>query len=81
MRIYIDSRHRSSGTSDSDFSVTLRRPLEFKPDTVGVVEQVILSNTFESIVAGVNDKLYVRESVSGVLTDTVLTLAGGSGGS
>ena len=78
MRFYIDSRHRSSGSSDSDFSVTLSKPQEFKPDTVGVVEQVILSNTFETITTGVNDKLYVRESVSGVLTDTVLVIQAGS---
>ena len=77
MRIYIDSRFRTSGT-DSDFTISLPRPVELPPNSVGIVEQVVFSNTFESIIAGRNDKLYVRESVSGVLTDRVLTLAGGT---
>ena len=78
MRIYIDSRHRVPGGTDSDFSTLLRRPIELPPNSVGVIEQCLLSNTFESIIAGVNDKLYVRESISGVLTDKALTLPAGS---
>ena len=53
MRIYIDSRFRTSGT-DSDFTVSLARPLELPVNSVGIVEQVLLSNTFESVIAVVN---------------------------
>ena len=79
MRIYIDSRHRTADSaSDSDFSILRRRPLELPVNSLGILEQCILSNVFESIIADVNNKLYVRESVSGVITDKVLTLGAGS---
>ena len=79
MRIYIDSRHRTADSaSDADFSILLRRPLEFPPNSVAVIEQCVLSNVFESIIENVNDKIYARESISGVITDKVLKLGAGS---
>ena len=42
------------------------------------IDHCVISNVFESIITGVNDKLYVRESVSGSITDKVLTLGSGS---
>ena len=78
MRLYIDSRHRNGGTSDSDFSVMLSKTLEFAPDSKAVIEAVVLSNTWESCILGVNQKLYVRQSTGGVISDQVLTLTAGS---
>ena len=57
MRIFIDSRF-GEGPSN-DFRFTLARPLELREGSVGVIAQVLLSHTFETVMEGYNDKLYV----------------------
>jgi len=57
MHIFIDCRF-GEGLSN-DFRFTLARPLELREGSVGVIDQVLLSHTFETVMEGYNDKLYV----------------------
>jgi len=57
MRIFVDSRF-GEGPSN-DFRFTLARPVELREGSVGVIDQVLMSHTFETIMEGYNDKLYL----------------------
>jgi len=57
MRIFVDSRF-GEGPSN-DFRFTLARPVELREGSVGVIDQVLMSHTFETIMPGYNDKLYL----------------------
>ena len=57
MRIFIDSRF-GEGPSN-DFRFTLARPQQLREGSVGVIDQVLLSHTFETVMPGYNDKLYL----------------------
>ena len=57
MRIFIDSRF-GEGPSN-DFMFTLARPQELREGSVGVIDQVLLSHTFETVMPNYNDKLYI----------------------
>jgi len=56
MRIFIDSRFGEGASND--FRFTLARPVELREGSVGVIDQVIMSHTFETVMPGYNDKLY-----------------------
>ena len=57
MRIFVDSRF-GEGPSN-DFRYTLARPVELREGSVGVIDQVLLGHTFETVMPGYNDKLYL----------------------
>ena len=61
-RIYIDSRHRTSG-SGSDFTYDLPGGgVEVPDNTIGYVDSVLLPNVFTTIHSG-NNRLYLAETV------------------
>ena len=63
MRIYITSRKRTLGSaSPSDFHFALERPVELPEGSRGFIDSFVCSNTWETIITGVNDKLYVKWS-------------------
>ena len=53
----MDSRFGEGASND--FRYTLARPVELREGSVGVIDQVILSHTFETVMPGYNDKLYL----------------------
>ena len=57
MRIFVDSRF-GEGPSN-DFRFTLVRPVELREGSVGVVDQILISHTFETILPEYNDQLYL----------------------
>ena len=67
-RIYVDSRFAHSGTF-GDFRVILEpSPIELSEGALGFIDSVVLSNTFPTVIAGVNDRVYVRQLKTGVGT-------------
>ena len=58
-RIYIDSKHRASGTPSS-FTYQLPRSIETPDETVCYVDSVFLPNVFPTLNAD-NNRLYVVE--------------------
>ena len=64
-RVYVDSRFRHSG-SEGDFRVILDTPIELSEGALGYIDGICLSNTFPTLVSGVNNRLYVRQLMSGV---------------
>ena len=76
-RIYVDSRFRHSGT-EGDFRIILDTPIELSEGALGYIDSICLSNTFQTLQANVNNRLYVRQLMSGVGSgpkDTSLVLA------
>ena len=57
MRIFVDSRF-GEGPSNH-FRFTLARPVELREGSVGVIDQALMSHTFETIMEGYNVKLYL----------------------
>ena len=76
-RIYIDSRYRMPGGSDSDFRYALKTPIEVPRGTIGWIDGVVLSQSFGNIIAGLNDTLFVREITTAATTDRVVVLSAG----
>ena len=60
-KLFIDSRHRATGTH-ADFSVILSNDQRCSRTTSAFVSSLSLSNTFQTIEEGVNDKLYLKSS-------------------
>ena len=78
-RIYVDSRFRHQGTP-GNFRVILDTPIELSEGALGYIDSVCLSNTFQTLQANVNNRLYVRQLMSGVGSgpkDTSLVLTPG----
>jgi len=76
MRIYVTSRNRTvDSASPSDFRFFLERPIELAENAKGYLDSFVCSNTWETIIAGVNDKLYVQWNVS---VPRILTLDPGT---
>lgn len=73
-KLYIDSRHRSSGTP-SDFNFQLKQSIEVPENTIAFIDAVQVANTFESVQLQFNDKVYLREHAGGTSTDRIATLA------
>ena len=79
-RIYVDSRFRHSGT-EGDFRVILQTPIELSEGALGHIDGICLSNTFPTVIYGVNDSVYVRQLQTLVGTgpkDTRVRLTPGS---
>ena len=68
-RVYIDSRYRLPGGTDSDFRIALKTPIEVPHGTPGWIDGVCLSNSFGNIAFGRNDRVFVREFVGGSYYD------------
>jgi hypothetical protein len=61
MRIYITSRNRTlSSASPSDFQFALERPIELPEGARGIIDSFTCSNVWESVLAGVNQKVYYQ---------------------
>ena len=57
MRIFVDNRFGEGPLNY--FRFNLARPVELRHGSVGVIDQVLMSHTFETIMEGYNDKLYL----------------------
>ena len=79
-RVYVDSRYRHSG-DEGDFRIILYTPIELSEGALGYIDSVCLSNTFPTLISGVNNRLYVRQRMSSVANgapkDTNLVLTPG----
>ena len=79
-RVYVDSRFRHSG-DEGDFRIILETPIELSEGALGYIDSVCLSNTFPTLISGVNNRLYVRQRMSlvgnGNPKDTNLVLTPG----
>ena len=64
-RVYVDSRFRHSG-DEGDFRIILDTPIELSEGALGYIDSVCLSNTFPTLICGVNNRLYVRQRMAGV---------------
>jgi len=76
-RIYIDSRYRIPGGTDSDFHYALKTPIEVPRGTMGWVDGVVISHSFNTVIQGHNDTLFVREVLGASIEDRVLTIPAG----
>jgi hypothetical protein len=63
LKLFIDSRHRTAGTSE-DFTYQLPGAGFDLPDCICYVDDVQLSNTFYGIQEQRNDRIYIREDVT-----------------
>ncbi len=68
-RVYIDSRYRLPGGTDSDFRIALKTPIEVPHGAPGWIDGVRLSNSFGNIAFERNDRAFVREFVGGSYFD------------
>ena len=63
MRIYITSRSRTpDSVSPSDFVFALNRPIELPEGSRGYIDSFVCSNTWESVQAGFNQRIYCQWS-------------------
>ena len=60
MKLYLESRYRTSG-SNEDFVYQLPRGVDI-PDSLAYIDCVCVPNTIYSVRQGANDKLYLREA-------------------
>jgi len=77
-RIYIDSRFRLPGGTDSNFRYALKTPIEIPRGTMGWIDGVVISHSFNSVIQGHNDTLFVREVQGASYEDRVLTIPAGN---
>ena len=79
-RVYVDSRFRHSG-DEGDFRIILDTPIELSEGAIGYIDNICVSNTFPTLISGVNNRLYVRQRMryvaNGDPKDTNLVLAAG----
>ena len=76
-KLYIDSR-MASGTG-SDFTLTLKQSVQCPPETVAILDEVMIANTFPTI--GPNNKyvyIYFQETVGGSTHKAIATLEEGN---
>ncbi len=74
-KIYIDSKfRRHDSVSTSNFKIELPYTLKFSDNTIFYVDDVCIPHTWNTIEAGVNDKLYLRLTTGGLNTDYILLL-------
>ncbi len=76
-RIYIDSRFRLPGGTDSDFRYALKTPIEIPRGTIGWIDGVVISHSFNTVIQGHNDRLFVREVYGASYHDRGLTIPAG----
>ena len=79
-KLYIDSQFRSdSSDSSSDFDIRLPTSVELPENCCCIVDEVCIPNTFQSIIAGVNNHLYAKiTNAVGVSTICNIPIAEGS---
>ena len=74
-KIYIDSRYRTTDSnSDSDFKIQLGRNLYLPEDTIMHIENVVMSHSWYTIEAGINDKMYFQVIQGSTTTCNVITI-------
>ena len=74
-KLYVDSRFRQEtggSNSDSEFAVELPHPINVKGKAF--VDTVLVPNTFYTIRAGENDRVFLGETVSGSTTYRIVTI-------
>jgi len=76
-RIYIDSRYRLQGGTDSDFHYALKTPIELARGTQGWIDGVVISHSFNTVIKAHNDTVFVREVLGASYEDRVLTIPAG----
>jgi hypothetical protein len=60
-KIYIDSKFRSSDSvSSSDFKIELPETMSFQENTVFYLDDICIPHSWETIIAGINNKLYFK---------------------
>ena len=59
-RIYVDSRDRRSGTP-TNFEYALPYSLAIKEQSLANIDVVVVPNSIPTVIAGKNDKIYMRE--------------------
>ena len=60
-KIYIDTKFRSSDSvSSSDFKIELPETMSFQENTVSYLDDICIPHTWETIIAGINNKLYFK---------------------
>ena len=81
-RIVIDSRYRTSDTSNNaDFYVELPYAVNVPTGSLAYIDNISLSHSWPTIQQDVNDRLYVQElpaGISGGTIDRIVQLAPGS---
>ena len=74
-RIHIDSREKTDNSdSHSDFRIRLSQSCQFPEDTVCMVDNISIPNTFLTVQTGVNDSLYVAEQLGPTVLCRKVTL-------
>ena len=66
----------ASGTG-SDFTLTLKQSVQCPPDTVAILEEVMIANSFATISAN-NRYIYIQETVGGSTHKSIATLEEGN---
>ena len=59
-RIYVDSRYRLAGGTDTDFRFALKTPVEIERGTLGWIDGVVIPNVFNTVKICYNDQLFAR---------------------
>ena len=65
------------GGTDSDFRYALKTPVEVPRGTMSWIDGVVISHAFNSVIAGHNDTLFVREVYGASYADRALTIPAG----
>ena len=60
-RIYCDSRDRKSGSAES-FEYALPYSLAIQEKSLANIDVVVVPNSIQTVIPGVNDIIYVREN-------------------
>jgi hypothetical protein len=70
-KIYIDSKYRSSdSTSSSDFKYELPETMTFNENTVFYLDDICIPHSWDTVIDGVNNKLYFKLYVTQTSTGT-----------
>lgn len=74
-KIYIDSKfRRADSVSSSNFKIDLPYSVTFPENAVFYIDDISIPNSFYTVEAGINDKMYFRLTTGGLNTDYVITL-------
>ena len=77
-KLYVDSRFRKDtggGNSDTQFSIELPHPINVKGRAL--IDTCLIPNSFYTIRAGENQKVFVREVVGATTTFRIISIAEG----
>ena len=73
-KLYVDTRFKTTDSiSNSDFKFQLRRPASMPANTTFCVDEINIPHAWNTIEAGINDKLYVS-TMAAVATAPVFTM-------